>query len=246
METIKSRKRYGKKFEKSIETMESIEIIPEKTICIVVDVWDGHWCQGAMDRLTPILPKINQFLIKMREIGIKIIHAPSDTLRHYVKFPQRQRMKEEPTVKAPRHINHWTHHKKRRWEPLPIDVIDDGCSDNPRCRNYKAWTKQDDKIEISGADLISDRGIEIYSYVKNRNIDTIIYVGVHLNMCVLGRPFGIRKMTGLKMNCIIVRDLIDIMFKPYPGMEISHQEAVEKMVAYVEYQFGRSVLSTNF
>lgn len=38
---------------------------------------------------------------------------------------------------------------------------------------------------------------------------TNISMGVHTNMCVLGRPFGIRAMVGLGRNVVLVRDLID-------------------------------------
>ena len=40
------------------------------------------------------------------------------------------------------------------------------------------------------------------------------YVGVHENMCILERPFGIERVRGMgfsKQNLAVVRDLVDIM-----------------------------------
>lgn len=44
-------------------------------------------------------------------------------------------------------------------------------------------------------DVISDDGNEIYNVLKEHHIDTILYMGVHANMCILNRTFGVRQMT---------------------------------------------------
>ena len=36
-----------------------------------------------------------------------------------------------------------------------------------------------------------------------------MWAGVHTNMCVLGRPFGLRQMARLGKNTALVRDMTD-------------------------------------
>jgi len=39
-------------------------------------------------------------------------------------------------------------------------------------------------------------------------------MGVHANMCGLGRPFGIRQLTRVGMNVSLARDLTGAMYDP--------------------------------
>ena len=50
-----------------------------------------------------------------------------------------------------------------------------------------------DTLEIEPGDAITDN-IEAYYLLQQRGIDNVIIMGVHTNMCVLGRPFAIRAM----------------------------------------------------
>ena len=65
-----------------------------------------------------------------------------------------------------------------------------------------------------GYDGISDRGDEIYNYLCKLGIKNVALMGVHTNMCVLGRPFGIRQQVRLGTNTVLVRDLTDAMYDP--------------------------------
>ena len=61
-------------------------------------------------------------------------------------------------------------------------------------RAYACYSRQHPDIEIGPYDGISDNGQEIYNYCEQLGIRNIVMTGVHTNMCVLGRPFGIRQM----------------------------------------------------
>ena len=37
-------------------------------------------------------------------------------------------------------------------------------------------------------------------------------MGVHTNMCVIGRSFGLRNMVRLGMNVVLMRDMTDTMY----------------------------------
>jgi len=64
---------------------------------------------------------------------------------------------------------------------------------------------------IDAADVISDSGSEIYSFLRERGIHTLLVMGVHTNMCILNRTLAIERMTALGIRCILVRDLTDAM-----------------------------------
>ena len=83
---------------------------------------------------------------------------------------------------------------------LPVDDSDGGCDDEPQCKNYRAWTGEHPAVRIMPGDAISDQGQEIYNLFEQRGIKNILYLGVHANMCVLGRSFGIREMSRLGKN----------------------------------------------
>ena len=59
-------------------------------------------------------------------------------------------------------------------------------------------------------------------------------MGVHTNMCVLGRSFGIKQMVRWGMSVALVRDLTDAMYNPAMPPYVSHDEGTRLVVEYVE------------
>jgi len=70
-------------------------------------------------------------------------------------------------------------------------------------------------------------------------------MGVHLNMCVLGRPFGIRQMVRLGKNVALVRDMTDTMYDPRREPKVSHFEGTDLVVEHVEKFWCPTLLSTD-
>jgi nicotinamidase-related amidase len=102
-------------------------------------------------------------------------------------------------------------------------------------RNPKApWVRQMDALPIAPGDAISDSGTEIWNLLESRGIKNVMLVGVHTNMCVLGRPFGLRQMTKNGKNTVLVRDLTDTMYNPKQRPYVSHHEGTRLIVEYVE------------
>jgi len=128
---------------------------------------------------------------------------------------------------------------------LPIDDSDGGCDCEPQCAQYGAWTAQHPAIEINDEDAISDNGREIYNLLAQYGIENVIILGVHTNMCVLGRPFGIRQMARLNRNPVLVRDLTDAMYNPRKAPKVSHAEGTELVVQHVEKYWCPTVLSAD-
>ena len=160
----------------------------EKTAVIVCDMWDKHWCKGATERVNALVLKMAPFLESARKQGIQIIHAPSETMDFYKDAPQRKRILAVGKIAPPAPLN-------LPDPPLPIDDKRGGC-DTPD-QFYKAWTREHPGLRIDASDVISDNGAEIYSFLRERDIHTLLVMGVHANMCILNRTFAIKRMTSL-------------------------------------------------
>ena len=150
------------------------------------------------------------FLESARKRGIQIIHAPSETMDFYKDAPQRKRILAVAKIDPPAPLD-------LPDPPLPIDDKSGGC-DTPD-QFYKAWTREHPGLRIDPSDVISDNGTEIYSFLRERGIRTLLVMGVHANMCVLNRTFAIKRMTSLGIRCILVRDLTDAMYNPAGSAE---------------------------
>lgn len=224
-----------------------------KTAIIVCDMWDDHWCQSASRRVAEMAPTLNRFLETARQKGVFIIHAPSSVTDFYQGTPARTTAQQAPFVKAPIPLS-----EVERWgttwcwpDPtfesvLPIDDSDMGCSCTPdKCTIRDAWTRQIESIAIHPKDGLTDHGQETYNLLASRQIDNVILVGVHLNMCVLGRPFGIRQMVKLGKNVALVRDLTDTMYNPERPPGVDHFTGTDLVVAHVEKYWCPSLLSSD-
>ena len=83
-------------------------------------------------------------------------------------------------------------------------------------------------------DIISDSGVEIWNVLEQRGIQNVILAGVHLNMCVSGRPFGLRQMAQNGKHVVLMRDMTDTMYNPMMEPHVSHFEGTALFVQHVE------------
>ena len=107
----------------------------------------------------------------------------------------------------------------------------------------RRYSKQHDGLEIGAFDGISDNGQEIYNFCEQEGIRHIALMGVHANMCVLGRPFGIRQMTRIGREVVVVRDLTDAMYDPRQKPYVSHERGTELVIEHIERYWCPSILA---
>ncbi|MBC7966366.1 MAG: isochorismatase family protein, partial [Fuerstia sp.] len=81
---------------------------------------------------------------------------------------------------------------------------------------------------------ISDKGDEVWNILQSRGIKNVILVGVHTNMCVLGRPFGLRQMVRSGKNVALMRDMTDCMYNPKRWPFVDHFTGNDLIVSHVE------------
>lgn len=223
---------------------------PKATAIIVCDVWDVHHCLNAVRRVKQLAPRINDLLTHMRQRGAFVIHAPSSCMEFYRGQPGRQRALSAPQAKnLPADIGKWcTSIPAEEKGKYPLDQSDGGVDDDPdenqqwhdelramgRDMKYGPWKRQIDIIEIHDQDAISDNGVEVWNMLEHRQIKNVLLVGVHTNMCVLGRPFGLRQMAKNGKNVVLVRDLTDTMYNPARWPHVSHFTGTDLIVEHIE------------
>jgi nicotinamidase-related amidase len=207
--------------------------IPQTAI-LICDMWDKHWCSGATQRVAALALRMAPVIDAARARGIQIIHAPSETMQFYQDWPQRQRIARVAKIEPPAPLGIAD-------PPLPIDDRNGGCDTGGAF--YKAWTREIAALPMGAADVVSDDGAEIYSFLRERGIRNLLVMGVHVNMCVLNRSFAIRKMTNWGIRCVLVRDLTDSMYNPQDRPYVSHDRGTELVVEHIERYWCPSTVS---
>ncbi len=218
---------------------------PKETAIIICDMWNKHWCQGATDRVTEMAPFMNNVVSIAREKGVLIVHAPSECIGYYKNDPARKLGQKYKSKKAISLIsdNKLESEKDALW---PIDQSDGGCDCSPECKQGNPWTRQIDLIKISEKDAISDSGVEIAGLFNQKGIKNVILMGVHTNMCVIGRSFGLRNMVRLGMNVVLMRDLTDAMYDSKQKPNVSHFTGNSLINEYIETYVCPTIVSSDF
>ncbi len=233
--------------------LETVAWKPENTALIICDMWDDHWCKSASRRVEEMAPALNETVNAARQQGVFIIHAPSSVVNFYVDSPQRKLAQAAPFAKPPiplanaqRWGTAWCWTDAKHEGVLPIDDSDMGCScRGEKCEIREAWSRQNKLIEIVDGDAITDDGQEAFNLLAERNIENVILCGVHLNMCVLGRPFAIRQMVKLGKNVALMRDMTDTMYNPERPPGVDHFTGTDLVVEHVETYWCPSFTSTD-
>ena len=104
---------------------------------------------------------------------------------------------------------------------FPLDTSTDGGCDAP-AKEGGPWTRQIETLWIDesrdyliAADLPGKAMAgqqELWNVMKKEGLKNLIYMGVHENMCIMGRPFAIENVAGWGMgkdNVAVMRELVD-------------------------------------
>jgi len=233
---------------------------PRQTAVIICDMWDSHHALNAVRRVNEIAPAMNELVGIARDRGALVIHAPSSCMKPYEGHPARLRAQQATAAKnPPKDIASWCYQIPSEEKGVyPLDQTDGGDDSDPaeqaawqkklaaQGRNPKApWLREIGTIAIDDADAISDSGVEIWNLLQQRGIKNVILVGVHTNMCVLGRPFGLRRMAAAGKNVVLVRDMTDTMYNPARWPYVSHFRGTDRIVEHIEKYVCPTIVSTD-
>jgi len=226
---------------------ERVEWDPRKSAIVVCDMWDAHTCPAASRRVAAMAPRMNDLLKAARARGVFIVHAPSDTMKFYETHPGRKLAQAAPAAEPVVPLERWCRLDPDREGQLPIDDSDGGCDCETSWKKGDPypWTRQIATLEITDGDAITDSA-EAYNLLRQRGIKHLLVMGVHTNMCVLGRPFAIRQMVRQGLDVALVRDLTDTLYNPSRAPFVNHHTGTDLVVEHIERHWCPTLVSGDF
>jgi hypothetical protein len=207
-------------------TIEPVD--PARIGVIAVDVWNYHWCKTATMRVDAIVPRMNKALDIARALGMTVMLCPSDVVDNYVGYPQREAVFALPKVSVPVRVN----------VTCPSAPDAGGCACGPeRCAVNYGWDGMHPALKIGEADLMPDTQAEVYAICSRYGLTHLIYVGFHTQVCLLGKPMGLKAMKSAGLHCVLARDMTDA----HPGYDptrrftpdLNTQQVVEHFEKYL-------------
>ena len=218
----------------------------KKTAVVICDMWSKHWCASATERVGEMAPRMNAVLEAARKKGCLIIHCPSGGVKLYANTTMRKLAADAPNVKTKIPLQGWCYLDDKHEAKLPIDDSDGGCDCLPKCSTKtKMDRRQVAVIKMEKGDAIT-ASAEAFYLMKQRGIKNVIVMGVHTNMCILGRPFSIRQMVYQGQNVVLMRDLTDTMYNPRMRPFVSHFRGTDLVIEHIEKFWCPTITSVDF
>jgi hypothetical protein len=163
-------------------------------------------------------------------------------MKFYEGTPGRKLAQSAPKAAPKVPLQGWCGLNAAREGALPVDDSDGGCDDDPPCPQGSPWRRQIATIEIREGDAIT-ASEEAYNLMRQRGITNVIVMGVHQNMCVLGRPFSIRQMVYQGQNVALVRDLTDSMYNSRRKPFVDHFTGNDLITWHIEKHWCPTITS---
>jgi hypothetical protein len=191
--------------------MTSREIDPAHTAVIVIDPWNYHWCMTACERVGAMTPRWNAALDAARKLGMQVMWAPSDVASMYSGTTQRERALAVPYVPVP----------KVRDLTCSFTCAVGPCMCGPglACQGNYGHDGMCGDLVVAQSDWIVCGLEEVYAICKQQGITNIIFMGLHTNMCLFGKPDALKPMYGTGIDCYVTRDINDAFthYEPAAG-----------------------------
>jgi hypothetical protein len=198
---------------------------------IAVDVWNYHWCKTATMRVDAIVPRLNKALELARSLGMTVMLCPSDVVDNYVGYPQREAIFALPKYPVPNVL-------KVACPPVP-DAGGCACG-RERCAVNYGWDAMHPGLQIEPNDLMPDTQAEVYAVCRKFNLTHLIYVGFHTQVCLLGKPMGLKAMKSAGLQCVLARDMTDA----HPGYDPARHFTPDLNTAQVVEHFEKYLAPT--
>jgi nicotinamidase-related amidase len=226
---LKKRDKHGKPY----FTRQSISA--EKVAIVVMDAWDYHWCRSWRTRAASLIPRMNYSLERARQIGITIIFSPTNATRdmHYT-------IQRKATLEIPFHQM-----------PESLDIIADGtspflpgnceCGYGHECFYTHNVNNQHPDLIMGDDDYIGVELQEVYNILAKKKITHVILAGFATNICVWGKPAGLKNMINAGFQCTIASDLTEAITQYAEGI-FNPTEGTLQSLALIEQEFASSIV----
>ena len=195
---------------------------PDKTAIVIIDMWNSHWCMTASERVSAMVPRMNAVLQAARELGMQVIWNPSDVVSAYSGYPQYEKAVAVVSRPTP---------KVRDIPSTKFTARGGACMCGPgfKCGGNYGWDGMHPDLVLGDNDLISASTDELYSLLSDRGITNLIYMGVHTNICVYGKPGGLSEMWQAGFNCALALDLNDAFTRYDPAIPYTPDQGTSEI-----------------
>lgn len=207
---------------------------PKKIAILAVDVWDYHWCRTWRNRAGSLIPRFNHSFDAARKLGMTLVFSPTSAMRDLHESPQRKATLALPTHDLPPLQN--------LPDPYPDTLrfgmcecgLGDDCFYTHNCNN------QHPDLRMTEDDYIALTKQEAYNVFKERGITHIIYTGFAANMCLWGKPTGMKYMRQFGFRCMVARDLTEAITS-YAEESFNPTQGTLEVIELIERELAPSI-----
>jgi hypothetical protein len=149
------------------------------------------------------MPRFNHCFDAARALGMTLVFSPTNAMRDLNESPQRKATLALPNHPLPALLN--------LPDPYP-GAIRYGmceCGLGEACFYTNNVNNQHPDLKMTADDFIALTQQEAYNIFKERGITHILYTGFATNMCMWGKPTGMKYMRQFGFRCLFARDLTE-------------------------------------
>jgi hypothetical protein len=195
--TLQTRERSGARH----VTTERVD--PRKVAIFAVDCWHYHWCRTWRNRAGSLMPRFNHSFDAARKLGMTLVFSPTNAMRDLNDSRQRRNTLALANEILPPLANLPDPYPRN----LRYGMCECGLGDD--CHYTNNVNNQHPDLKMRDDEYIALTQQEAYNVLKHRGITHIIYTGFATNMCMWGKPTGMKYMRQFGFRCVAARDLTE-------------------------------------
>jgi hypothetical protein len=100
-------------------------------------------------------------------------------------------------------------------------------------------------LVIRADDLIPDTLEDVWTICQDRQLTHLIYAGVHTEVCLLGKPMGLRNLKAAGIQCILARDLTDAHPDYDPKRGLTPDGHTAEVIAHFERYLAPTIMMSD-
>jgi nicotinamidase-related amidase len=234
--------------EKDFHYVEDVLRIPVcESALILVDCWSIHYCESYLSRSRRIIEeRIVPVVNAARKIGLTVLHAPSSSIAE--KYPQSTRYFEKgDEERSPRYSS-----IDPEWPPREFVERKGSYSVFNRFFSppsetwgpiYKKELAIAEPLKPKPEDYVVRSGRQLHKILKDLKKLHLFYAGFATNMCLQHRDYGVRALSEMGYNTILLRDCTSAV---EAHDTVDQQLATRIFVQEIEIKYAWSTTSEEF
>lgn len=208
------------------------ELDPARVGVVIVDMWNWHWCKTATARVGALVPRMKEVATQARALGMTIFWCPSDVADNYVGTVPYEAAFSATKMPLPTLT-------ELNCPPAPDGG---GCAcGRERCQVNYGWDGMHPDLVMDDRDFMPNDLPTLYSLCRQRGLTHLIYLGVHTQVCLLGKSIGLRNLTRAGFQCILARDLTDAHARYDPAAGVTPETFTADVVAHFEKHLAPTI-----